>query len=956
MNDRFRYTLLFFIFTIVSACGGGSSSHFTGLTLSSPLDTVFIGNSVKLNAVLTDDFGFDRNANTRVTWSSSDEDMATVEQGTLTAHWEGEVTITARFEQYEASTQLTLIPKLTHIETRADLTDNIRTGDQIHLQIIAFYNNDTEVDVTAEGAWYIDNTNIFDITDTDTLSAGELGNTFIQGQYQGLYHNLELSVAIGIEEFRVTGVDNQQQIGKSFTPHAEVVFTNELIEDITDKITWRFSEQAFEFNDGTFTPLKVGQTVIAAQYGLDSINRDIEILEPMRLFVKSDIGNSIELQWRESVPPATHLYWNTTGNVDKSSNVIEITDSLSFSHHDVSRKNTYFYRLANVSNETTLFGKEISVKPRIGKWHNNNEIDYTLTDQTIVKIDNKVYLIGGKERVSNSTRFSENLYIQDLLGQEPIIPHYFGGKQLTNTAACSSDGSIHIIGGVNRKDGNNNSNPEHIQFFTDELDKVSLAELPVSLQDHHCTYFNQHIYVYGGKTVSGNGDIVAYNDKLFIYNTSDQSPTGTWVERTTNLPPRSDFSSIISNNTIWVFGGEFEGSYLNDIQSINLETDISEQSGATWTTSSTNLPMGLSQHASSLWNGSAYISGGETNIEGSATTSSWLYRFNLSNGELETLGNLRLPRSQHNSIIHDDTLYLLGGVNLENNFNIANDEQYDLVLNQFLMKPTPATSLGNFGLAATDEYIHIFGGRDVSKSDQISRFDNKTGQWEVGLAQLDTALSRMITIKFKSDIFLFGGFGSAEVGNYDAYKYSTSSFELTKLKKPPTDSNHTTMALHQDKIYRFGGAKLGKETLVYDIQSDTWTHLADMPTSRYNATAVTLGDFIYVIGGESSGKTIKTVERYNIPLKQWETVTELPTAKHSATGAVINEKIYIFGGRNTRYLKTSEYYDPYTQQWNRGPNLPSIHGTPQNTVIGGLLHLTPHPVNNIYSGFFNIFR
>ena len=74
---------------VLSSCGVGSSdSLYTGLSLNSATDTIYIGDSLRINAILTDDFSFDRPGNTRASWASSDEIIATVENGIITAVWE----------------------------------------------------------------------------------------------------------------------------------------------------------------------------------------------------------------------------------------------------------------------------------------------------------------------------------------------------------------------------------------------------------------------------------------------------------------------------------------------------------------------------------------------------------------------------------------------------------------------------------------------------------------------------------------------------------------------------------------------------------------------------------------------------------------------------------------------------------------------------------------------------
>ena len=68
-------------------------------------------------------------------------------------------------------------------------------------------------------------------------------------------------------------------------------------------------------------------------------------------------------------------------------------------------------------------------------------------------------------------------------------------------------------------------------------------------------------------------------------------------------------------------------------------------------------------------------------------------------------------------------------------------------------------------------------------------------------------------------------------------------------------------------VYIFGGTdKLGNALKVcekYNVKADIWQNMPSMNVARMNATGITIGDSLYVFGGQAGGKSI---ERLNLKL------------------------------------------------------------------------------------------
>src|SRR5262249_50669665 len=89
----------------------------------------------------------------------------------------------------------------------------------------------------------------------------------------------------------------------------------------------------------------------------------------------------------------------------------------------------------------------------------------------------------------------------------------------------------------------------------------------------------------------------------------------------------------------------------------------------------------------------------------------------------------------------------------------------------------------------------------------------------------------------------------------------------------------------------------------YDLALDAWTTLAPMPTARAGAVAAVIDDEILVIGGRlstngpcSGGPYVGTVERYDIDTDTWSTVAPLPSPRSDLAAVAHGGKGFVFGG------------------------------------------------------------
>ncbi len=164
------------------------------------------------------------------------------------------------------------------------------------------------------------------------------------------------------------------------------------------------------------------------------------------------------------------------------------------------------------------------------------------------------------------------------------------------------------------------------------------------------------------------------------------------------------------------------------------------------------------------------------------------------------------------------------------------------------------------------------------------------------------------------------------------------------------------------KIYALGGTTMGLDGLAvveaYDPATDTWTRRADMPTPRNSLSAVAVGGKIYAIGGwaldrpedgwESVDLTsvaaFSTVEVYDPETDAWATGKDIPTPRSTMTATAFGGKIYAIGGGVRRgeqdvAVSLMEMYDTATDRWAAAPDMPTPRFVPSSGVVNGRIYV-----------------
>ncbi|MFU1797791.1 Kelch repeat-containing protein [Paenibacillus azoreducens] len=232
-----------------------------------------------------------------------------------------------------------------------------------------------------------------------------------------------------------------------------------------------------------------------------------------------------------------------------------------------------------------------------------------------------------------------------------------------------------------------------------------------------------------------------------------------------------------------------------------------------------------------------------------------------------------------------------------------------------------------------------------------------TEEW-IPRADLPEPRMGAAAVTLNGKIYVFGGASNSNqaatgIKHNTTYEYDPLANSWTKKADMPTARAGLSAVVYENKAYVIGGyldiggtLQRSNRVEVYDPTTDTWTKVADMPTARSWASAVTINNKIYVFGGgknanESGTKStaLATVECYDPVTNKWTTKKDMPFLGNGTVAAVVNEKVYLFGGMDyTSTVGTIYEYDPNQDSWSLKNNSTSRNGN-GITVVNGKIYL-----------------
>ena len=227
------------------------------------------------------------------------------------------------------------------------------------------------------------------------------------------------------------------------------------------------------------------------------------------------------------------------------------------------------------------------------------------------------------------------------------------------------------------------------------------------------------------------------------------------------------------------------------------------------------------------------------------------------------------------------------------------------------------------------ETVFILGGTNYSDKSlaRVLIYNLRSKTWRKGPSMLQARSYFGACVSSENTIHVIGGFydSMSILSSVEMLKCTENGEPLGSWQLLPSISSARyglEAAVIDDKVYTIGGCPYGfrhfnnwklDRVEEFDLRLNVWKECKSMSEARKDHAVCTYNGDIYVFG--SNGKC----EKYNPVTDSWTAIAACPKSTCGRGSAVLNNKIYLMGGYR---CKATDIYDPQTNTWSKGPQLP----------------------------------
>lgn len=276
-------------------------------------------------------------------------------------------------------------------------------------------------------------------------------------------------------------------------------------------------------------------------------------------------------------------------------------------------------------------------------------------------------------------------------------------------------------------------------------------------------------------------------------------------------------------------------------------------------------------------------------------------------------------RYDHSAVAIGGKMYAYGGYHYQGGAAYLNDLWvYDPLTNAWAQLTSGLSGRYAHAAAALNGKMYVFGGYGWGNGSgtnyllDLMVYDPATDSWKK-LANGPAARYNATLVAIGSKLYLYGGF----TGSYlaDTWEYDPATNQWKQLAACPNQRAEHTAVVINECMYVFGGTRGAgyyNDVYFYNPATNTWTQLGIGCTQRHEHVAVAIGTKMYVFGGDQANasnelKYLNDLWVYDVPANSWTQLDSGATKRHNASAVVIGEEMYLFSG--TRVLGGNELND-----------------------------------------------
>lgn len=222
-------------------------------------------------------------------------------------------------------------------------------------------------------------------------------------------------------------------------------------------------------------------------------------------------------------------------------------------------------------------------------------------------------------------------------------------------------------------------------------------------------------------------------------------------------------------------------------------------------------------------------------------------------------------------------------------------------------------------------------------------------------------------------LYLFGGFGSGGSGvksSNHVWAFDPAKDQWRRLQDMPSSITHMNAVVDGRTVWIAGGFKDGypgtaiDEVWKYDVDEDSFVAAPSLPGPRAGGGLALVGRSLHYIGGLMKDRDTDSADHWVLDLDatgdsvEWKSAAAMPAPRNHFATVTYTGKIYVLGGQ-FHHDSTSgkppldqarvDIYDPATDSWSPGPELPLPHSHAEGSTFvhdGRIFMIGGRSVNN----------
>ncbi|MGN7359653.1 Ig-like domain-containing protein [Paenibacillus sp. SAF-054] len=264
-----------------------TTSELTKLVLSKSQVTLEIGDTASVTATGVYKDNSTENLTIKASWSSKNNAVATVYNGTITAVSEGNSTISVVYGSETESVQVNVTKKVKALTvTDPEKKLDLKLGDSPTIHLTATYaDNTTDTDASSKADWTVDNSSVVSVVNGQVkpISSGTATITATYGkQTVSIPVSVELVKRLDPSETQVSMLASEKKTVqitlKATYPDGEVK------KDVATQAKWSTSDpNVADVIKGEITAYGPGSATITAEYGTKTATIQVDVDKTIRL-------------------------------------------------------------------------------------------------------------------------------------------------------------------------------------------------------------------------------------------------------------------------------------------------------------------------------------------------------------------------------------------------------------------------------------------------------------------------------------------------------------------------------------------------------------------------------------------------------------------------------------------------------------------------------------------------